>query len=139
MRGGEAAEQNYKKFNTHYIQLKKTYRYFFGVLIALLLFRELFFGVLMGDFSALLEASIYILLLYFLISNHEQTKIALLSWAGIYLIIMTGIKAGAKSLVIMGGNGWEINTTRYRLDLFLVALGIFILLFRKYLFQEKAA
>lgn len=93
----------------------------------------------MGDFSALLEASIYILLLYFLISNHEQTKIALLSWAGIYLIIMTGIKAGAKSLVIMGGNGWEINTTRYRLDLFLVALGIFILLFRKYLFQEKAA
>jgi len=102
-----------------------------------LLFRELFFGVLMGDLSALLEASIYVLLLYFIMSNHEQTKVALLSWAGIYLILLTGIKAGAKSLVIMGGNGWEINSTRYRLDLFLVALGFFIILFRKFLFQEK--
>ncbi len=102
-----------------------------------MLFRELFIGVLMGDFSALLEASIYILLLYLLISNHEQTKVALLSWAGIYLIIMTGIKAGAKSLVIMGGNGWEINSTRYKLDLFLVALGFLIIIFRKYLFIEQ--
>jgi len=94
-------------------------------------------GVLMGDVSALLEASIYVLLLYFLLSNHEQTKVAFLSWAGIYLIVLTGIKAGAKSLVIMGGNGWEINTTRYQIDLFLVGLGFFIILFRKYLFQEK--
>jgi len=102
-----------------------------------LLFRELFVGVLMGDFSALLEASIYVLLLYFLLSNHEQTKVAFLSWASIYLILLTGIKAGAKSLVIMGGNGWEINTTRYQIDLFLVGLGFFIILFRNYLFQEK--
>jgi len=91
----------------------------------------------MGDFSALLEASVYVVLLYFLISNHEQTKVALLSWAGIYLILLTGIKAGAKSLVIMGGNGWEINATRYQMDLFLVALGVCIILFRKYLFKKK--
>ena len=102
-----------------------------------MLFRELFVGVLMGDFSALLEASIYVLLLYFLLSNHEQTKVAFLSWASIYLIVLTGIKAGAKSLVIMGGNGWEINPIRYRMDLFLVGLGFFIIFFRKYLFQEK--
>ena len=91
----------------------------------------------MGDLSVLLEASVYILLLYFLLSNHEQTKVALLSWAGIYLIVLTGIKAGAKSLVIMGGNGWEINTTRYQMDLFLVVLGFLIMFFRKFLFQEK--
>ena len=94
-------------------------------------------GVLMCDFSALLEISIYCLLLYFLVSNHPQTKVALLSWAAFYLVILTGIKAGAKTLVIMGGNGWEINTTRFRIDVFLVILGVFILVFHKKLFAEK--
>ena len=92
----------------------------------------------MGDLSVLLESSIYILLLYFLINNHVQTKVALLSWAAIYLVLMTGVKAGAKTLVIMGGNGWEINSTRYQIDLFLVSIGFFILLFRKHFFQESA-
>ena len=91
----------------------------------------------MGDPSALLESSIYILLLYFLINNHAQTKVALLSWAGIYLILLTGVKAGAKTLVIMAGNGWEINPTRYRIDLFLVAIGFFICIFHKQFFQKK--
>jgi len=91
----------------------------------------------MGDLSVLLEASIYVLLLYLLLKNHVQTKVALLSWAAIYLVLMTGVKAGAKTLVIMGGNGWEINATRYRIDLFLVATGFCILLFRKYLFQKS--
>lgn len=91
----------------------------------------------MGDLSALLEASVYVLLLYFLIFNHSQTKVALLAWAGIYLIGLTGIKAGAKTLVIMGGNGWEINSTRYQIDLFLVALGCCIWLFRKKIFLEQ--
>lgn len=99
--------------------------------------RELLVGILMGDISVLLEASIYVLLLYFLINNHVQTKVALLSWAGIYLILMTGVKAGAKTLVIMGGNGWEINTSRYQIDLFLVFVGFIIILFRNQLFQEK--
>ena len=91
----------------------------------------------MGDLSVLLEASIYVLLLYFLVNNHEQTKVALLSWAGIYLVLMTGVKAGAKTLVIMAGNGWEINSSRYQLDLFLVAVGFLVLLFRKYFFIKK--
>ncbi|GEM_PF-5308047 len=94
-------------------------------------------GILMGDVSALLESSIYVLLLYFLINNHAQTKVALLSWAGIYLILMTGVKAGAKTLVIMAGNGWEINSTRYQLDLFLLAVGFLICIFRKQFFQKK--
>lgn len=94
-------------------------------------------GVLMGDPSALLEISIYLLLLYFLVNNHVQTKVALLSWAGFYLFILTGIKAGAKTLVIMGGNGWEIDDTRYQMDLFLVALGLFILIFNKKLFLKN--
>ncbi len=92
----------------------------------------------MGDVSALLEASIYVVLLYFLLNNHIQTKVALLSWAGIYLILMTGVKAGAKTLVIMGGNGWEINSTRYQIDLFLVAIGFLIIIFRNHFFREKA-
>jgi hypothetical protein len=91
----------------------------------------------MGDLSVLLEASIYLILLYFLIYNHPQTKVALLSWAVIYLLIMTGIKAGAKTLVIMGGNAWEINSIRYRIDLFLVVLGLVILLFRNKLFKKN--
>ncbi|MEM1121531.1 MAG: hypothetical protein AAGJ18_13865 [Bacteroidota bacterium] len=94
-------------------------------------------GVLMGDFSALLEISIYLVLLYFIIYNHVQTKVAVLSWAAFYLVSLTGIKAGAKTLVIMGGNGWEINTTRYQIDIFLVILGIFLLSFHKKLFQKK--
>ena len=93
----------------------------------------------MGDPSVLLEASIYVLLLYFLVNNHAQTKVALLSWAVIYLVVLTGVKAGAKTLVIMGGNGWEINSTRYRIDLFLVAIGFFICIFYKRFFQEKEA
>lgn len=99
--------------------------------------REFFTAVLMGDFSALLEISIYLLLLYFLINNHVQTKVALLSWAAFYLVMLTGVKAGAKTLVIMGGNGWEIDDTRYQIDLFLVSLGLFILIFNKKLFLEK--
>jgi len=95
-------------------------------------------GVLMGNPSVLLESSIYVLLLYFLINNHAQTKVALLSWAGIYLILLTGVKAGAKTLVIMAGNGWEINSTRYQFDLFLVALGFFICIFSKQIFQKKS-
>lgn len=91
----------------------------------------------MGDLSALLEISIYLILLFFLINNHVQTKVALLSWAAFYLVILTGIKAGAKTLVIMGGNAWEINTFRYQTDLFLVALGIFIIAFHKTLFLQK--
>lgn len=91
----------------------------------------------MGDFSALLEASIYVLLLYLLLTSHIQVRVALLAWAGIYLIGLTGIKVGAKTLVIMGGNAWEINMIRYRLDLFLFFLGILIILFRKYLFVKK--
>lgn len=91
----------------------------------------------MVDPTALLDFSIYIILLYFLIYNHEQSKVALLSWAIFYLILLNGIKTGAKTLVIMGGNGWEINSVRYRLDLFLFALGLFILIFRKHIFLEK--
>lgn len=99
--------------------------------------REFLMGVLMGDPSALLEISIYLLLLYFLVNNHVQTKVALLSWAAFYLVSLTGIKAGAKTLVIMGGNGWEIDDTRYQMDLFLVFLGIFILIFNKKLFLKN--
>ncbi len=91
----------------------------------------------MGDITVLLEASIYVLLLYFLVNNHEQTKVALLAWAGIYLVLMTGVKAGAKTLVIMAGNGWEIDSTRYQIDLFLVAVGFFVLLFRKHFFSKN--
>ena len=92
----------------------------------------------MGDPSVLLEASIYVLLLYFLVHNHAQTKVALLSWAGIYLVLMTGVKAGAKTLVIMAGNGWEIDSTRYQIDLFLVAIGLVICIFSRRFFQKKS-
>lgn len=91
----------------------------------------------MGDFSVLLEASIYLVLLYFLLYNHAQTKVALLSWAVFYLLILTGIKAGAKTLVILGGNAWEINNIRYGIDVFLVIVGLGIVLFRNYIFLQN--
>ena len=117
--------------------LKKSYRYvFIGLIIALLL-KKLIMAILMGDYSALIEALIYVLLLYFLIFDHALTQVALMSWAVFYLMLLTGIKAGAKTLVIMGGNGWEIDSFRYGVDLFQVGIGLFILVFRKQLFEKR--
>ena len=103
----------------------------------MLLIKSLLIAVLMGDLSDLLPATINIILLFLLYKNSVQIKVAILSWAWIYLLILTGIKAGAKSLVILGGNGWEINTLRYGIDIFLVVLGLFIIIFRKYIFFKK--
>ncbi|MEM6317328.1 MAG: hypothetical protein AAF960_06640 [Bacteroidota bacterium] len=124
--------------STKAIYLKRGYKLFFLLIISCLLLRELLMGVLMGDPTVLLEGSIYLLMLYFISKNHEQTKTALLAWAAIYLIGLTGVKAGAKTLVILSGNGWEIDDTRYRIDLFLVGLGFFILLFRNAFFEREA-
>lgn len=90
-------------------------------------------AILLGELFSLIPAFIHVLIIYFLLSNHRYAKPAVFYWALFYLLILTGVKAGGKTLVILGGNGWEIDTLRYCIDLFLVFLGIVVLLGRKWI------
>ncbi len=88
-------------------------------------------AILLGELFSLIPAAIHILLIYFLVFNHPYTKSAIFYWALFYLLILTGVKAGGKTLVIMGGNGWEIDSFRYGVDLFLVFLGVVVMVGRR--------
>ena len=94
-------------------------------------------GILLADISALLPIGIHVFLIFLIVSNQEQVRLSVQAWAILYLIILTGIKAGAKTLVILGGNAWEINMVRYKIDLITVGIGILILLFQKFMFSPK--
>ncbi len=87
--------------------------------------------ILLGDFGSFIPVGLHIGLLYLILTNHKYTLSAISFWALFYLLIYTGVKAGGKSLVILSGNGWEINNLRYGIDLFLVAIGIVVLILRK--------
>ncbi len=88
-------------------------------------------AILLGDFSSLIPAFIHVLLIYFITSKHTYTTMAIFFWALYYLILITGVKAGGKTLVILSGNAWEINMLRYGIDLFLVFIGILVMFMRK--------
>lgn len=96
-------------------------------------------AILLGDFGSLIPAAIHSCLLYLISKNHRYTIQAIFLWAILYLLTLTGIKAAGKTLVILGGNGWEINTFRYSIDLFLVFLGTLIAIFHKKMIQFEEA
>ena len=85
--------------------------------------------MLLGDLGAFPTIIMHVMLIYLISVDHEYTMLAIYAWAGFYLLLLTGIKAGAKTLVILGGNGWEINMLRYQIDIGLVVLGVLVLLF----------
>ena len=105
--------------------------------ISLLFFKNMAFCILLGDRSTLVPAFIHILLIYLIVKNHSFTAWAVRAWAIIYLLIFTGIKAGAKTLIIIRGDAWEINTARYYADLFLVIIGIMVAIFDEKIFLKK--
>lgn len=61
----------------------------------------------------------------------EYTRLLYQGWIFLILLLMHGTKAGAKSLVIYGGNAWEIEMRGYYTDLFFFTLGV-ILAIREY-------
>ena len=72
---------------------------------------------------------LHIVLMYLLAKNHRFAEHVVWAWAIIYLLVFTGIKVGAKSLIIWRGDGWEINSLRYYIDLFLLSLGLLLIFF----------
>ena len=53
--------------------------------------------------------------------------LAIWLWATLYLFAFTAVQVGAKSLIIMRGDSWEIDSSRYYIELFMIAIGILIM------------
>lgn len=111
--------------------MNKTFRITLIITLVFLLLKNLAMTVLLGDLSSLIPAAIHLILIYLLQINYKHNKVIIALWALFYLVILNGVVAGGKTLVILSGNAWEINMLRYGIDLFLLALGILILCFRK--------
>ena len=118
------------------ITIKEPYRTVLLVSLIFLLIKNLLLLVLLTDVESLIPAAIHIGIIYLIRQNHRFTEWAIRAWAIIYLLIFTGIKAGAKTLIILRGDGWEISSTRYYIDLFLVGVGIMVLIFSHKIFSD---
>jgi len=118
--------------------IKNPYRTILLVTITLLLLKNLVMAILLGDFGSLLPALVHVFLMVLIQKNHEFIKPAIYSWAVFYLLLLTGIKAGGKTLVIWSGKAWEIDMFRYQIDLLLVLIGVLVLIFRKKIFTQES-
>lgn len=107
--------------------LSNSFRSLLIITLSFLIVKDLAMVVLLGDFSSLISILVHFVLVYLIYTQHTYARNAVFFWALFYLFIMTGVKAGGKTLVILSGNAWEINMLRYGIDLFLVVLGIIIL------------
>ncbi len=87
--------------------------------------------ILLGDLFSLVPALIHTSLLYLILNNHRYSFQSIFYWAIFYLISFNGVITTGKTLVILGGNAWEINMLRYGIDLALVFIGTMIFFLRK--------
>lgn len=118
--------------------LKSPLRTTLIIVISLLLIKNISIAALLFDGSAIIDLFVHSLLLFIIIKNYRYTRFLIWVWATLYLFVYTGIKAGAKSLIILRGDSWEINMSRYYIDLFLVVFGLVLLIFEDKLYKEES-
>lgn len=118
-------------------KINQPYRSILLITIVFLLVKNISLTLLVVDISAYIDIFIHCLLIYLIVKNHRYTGTVLWVWATLYLFVYTGIKVGAKSLIILRGDAWEINMPRYYIDLFLVGLGLLLLIFGNKMFEKK--
>ena len=107
------------------------------LLIVFLLLYSIWKFAILFDSESLLPIVLMTVLLLADTYNFEHTRLLYQGWIVLILILMYGVKAGAKTLVILGGNAWEIDSSRYYMDIFLFALGL-ILGIREYILIRKS-
>ena len=107
------------------------------VALVLILLENLALTVLLPDLSSLIPATIHLLLIYLLVSNHRFARFFMHAWAIIYIFIFTGIQTAAKTLIIWRGDGWEVDSGRYNFDLFLLSVGVMVLFFEHKIFPDN--
>ena len=93
----------------------------------------------MADITAYLEIVIHLIILYLILQNHRFTETAIWLWATLYLFAFTAVQAGAKSLIIMRGDSWEVDKVRYYIELFMIILGLFFMFLGEKIYDKKEA
>ena len=117
--------------------IKYPYRIILLIAISFLLIKNLLLAILLGDFPSLVPAAFHLLLIYLISKKIKYTEHVIRAWAVIYLIVFTGIKAGAKTLIILRGDSWEIDPLRYYIDVALVAIGVLVVVFDSWIFEVE--
>ena len=117
--------------------IKSPYRMVLLLVVSLLLLKNISLTLLVADISAYIDIFIHCLIIFLIVKNHRFTEFVIWVWSTLYLFVYTGIKLGAKSLIIWRGDGWEINSQRYYIDLFLFSLGILLMVFGHKIYKEE--
>ena len=117
--------------------IKKPFRIVLLLTLVFILVKNISLTLLIPDVSAYIEITVHLTILYLVVKNHRLTDWAIWLWATLYLFAYTAVKVGAKSLIILRGDAWEINSTRYYIDVFLVVLGIIIMILGDRLYKEE--
>ncbi|MEO1262341.1 MAG: hypothetical protein AAFZ15_26275 [Bacteroidota bacterium] len=119
--------------------IKTPYRILLLLVVTLLLIKNISLTLLIADISAYIDILIHSLIIYLIVKNHRFTEFVIWVWSTLFLFVYTGIKLGAKSLIIWRGDGWEINTQRYYIDLFLFLLGLLLMIFGHKIYKEESS
>ncbi|MEZ4935782.1 MAG: hypothetical protein R2788_27055 [Saprospiraceae bacterium] len=117
--------------------IKPPYRIILLLTLLLILAENITLTLLIPDISAYFEILIHLLILYFVIKNHRFTAFAIWLWATLYLFAYTAVRVSLKSLIIMRGDGWEIDSARFYLEVFLLSLGFLLMFFADKIYVEK--